>query len=69
MLFPVFIRRETDIFLEHPRKMCGRRKREIVPDGSGAAVGIAEEAFGLLRFLLEDKIVELDPGLIVEFSG
>ena len=69
MLFPVFIRRKANIFLEHPRKMCGRRKREIVPDGSGAAVGIAEEAFGLLRFLLENKVIELDAGLAVKFRG
>ena len=54
VLFPVFIRREADILFEHPRKVRGRRKSEIVPDGRSAAVGIAEEAFGLLRFLQDE---------------
>ena len=58
MLFPVLIRREADVFFEYPRKMRGRRKSEIVPDGGGTAVSIAEEAFGLLRFLRAPGMVD-----------
>ncbi len=40
------------MLFEHPGKVGRGGKGKIFSDSGGAAVGIAEEAFGLLHFLL-----------------
>ena len=54
VLFPVFARRKAHTGFEHPGKVAGRRKPKIRTDGRDGLIGIAEEAFCLLRFFIED---------------
>ena len=69
VLFPVFARRKAHTSLEHPGKVAGRRKTKIRTDGRDGLIRIAEEAFGFLRFFVEDKICQAFAGFLFEFPG
>ena len=58
---PVLARAAPGIFLEHAREMTGQGKAEIGADHGERYVRIAEEAFGLLRFFLQDEVSYIFP--------
>ena len=49
--------------------MAGGGKAEVGTDGGYGFVGIAEEAFGFLRFFFEDEICQAFAGFFLEFPG
>ena len=61
VLFPILTGCAADVGFEYSGKMTGGGKAEIGADGGEGLVRIAEEAFGLLRFFLQDEVSYIFP--------
>ena len=69
VFFPVFAGGAADVGFEDSGKMAGGGKAQVGTNGGYGFVGIAEEAFGFLRFFFEDEVCQALAGFFFELSG